>query len=512
MSMASLEAIPQPSAAAPKVLSALGAIAVVVALWVASYWHSVSDIVGIWTRSETFAHGFVIAPISAYLIWIRRHQLAASAVRPAWSVLPLVCLGIAGWLLGRQVSVAAIEHLAVVAVLVFSIWCAIGHSAFRVIAFPIGFLMFMAPVGEFLLPVLMHYTAEFTVGALRLTGIPVYQESLFFVVPNGRWSVVEACSGIRYLIASLMVGMLYAYMNYRSARKRVVFTVVAIIVPVVANWLRAYMIVMIGYLSNNELATGVDHLIYGWVFFGVIIVLMFWIGSRWRDPEEALVAAAPSTAVQHGDGQRRALGVGAVAVCLFAGAWVDGQVAPVDRQPQVQLALPAGAAGWLRAGADGMAFRPGFSGFRADDVARYVSADGDVIVYAAVFVDQVKGHEMVNWDNRLVPPGSTWRVAAHADAHLPTGAAEYVRVTGPGEALNVWRWYQVGDTALTSEYKAKAVVSFNRLVHGQDASAHVVLIVPDEDRAKAGELVDAFLASNAQALTSALSSAMEPAR
>ena len=214
MSMASLEAIPQPTAAAPKVLSALGAIAVVVALWVASYWHSVSDIVGIWTRSETFAHGFVIAPISAYLIWIRRHQLAASAVRPAWSVLPLVCLGIAGWLLGRQVSVAAIEHLAVVAVLVFSIWCAIGHSAFRVIAFPIGFLMFMAPVGEFLLPVLMHYTAEFTVGALRLTGIPVYQESLFFVVPNGRWSVVEACSGIRYLIASFMVGTLFAYLAH----------------------------------------------------------------------------------------------------------------------------------------------------------------------------------------------------------------------------------------------------------------------------------------------------------
>ena len=54
------------------------------------------------------------------------------------------------------------------------------------------------------------------------------------------------------------------------------FVAASILVPIVANWLRAYMIVMIGHLSNNKLAVGVDHIIYGWVFFGIVMLLLFW--------------------------------------------------------------------------------------------------------------------------------------------------------------------------------------------------------------------------------------------
>ncbi len=111
-------------------------------------------------------------------------------------------------------------------------------------------------------------------------------------MPNGRWSVIEACSGVRYLIASLVVGTLFAYLNYTTMWRRFAFVGVSIVVPIVANWLRAYMIVMLGYLSDNRIATGVDHIIYGWVFFGLVMLLMFWIGARWQEPEHA----APSPA------------------------------------------------------------------------------------------------------------------------------------------------------------------------------------------------------------------------
>jgi exosortase len=70
---------------------------------------------------------------------------------------------------------------------------------------------------------------------------------------------------------------------------------VSIAVPVVANWLRAYMIVMIGHLSGNTLAVGVDHLIYGWVFFGVVIMMMFMVGARWAEPP-LIGSSAPASA------------------------------------------------------------------------------------------------------------------------------------------------------------------------------------------------------------------------
>ncbi|MBL0150818.1 MAG: archaeosortase/exosortase family protein [Ideonella sp.] len=116
--------------------------------------------------------------------------------------------------------------------------------------FPLGFAFFAVPIGEFALPVLMQWTADFTVGAL----------------------------------ASFMVGSLFGYLNYQSNKRRWIFVGLSLLVPVLANWVRAYMIVMLGHLSNNRLATGVDHLVYGWVFFGVVIMGLFTIGARWAEP------------------------------------------------------------------------------------------------------------------------------------------------------------------------------------------------------------------------------------
>ena len=81
----------------------------------------------------------------------------------------------------------------------------LGTEVARRIAFPLGFLFFAVPFGDFLTPWLVDRTADFTVVALRATGIPVFREGTEFVIPTGSWSVVQACSGIRYLMASVMV-------------------------------------------------------------------------------------------------------------------------------------------------------------------------------------------------------------------------------------------------------------------------------------------------------------------
>ena len=85
-------------------------------------------------------------------------------------------------------------------------------------------------------------------------------------------------------MASFMVGCLFAYLNYASWRRRLIFALVSLAVPIVANWLRAYMIVMLGHYSGNQLAVGADHLVYGWVFFGIVITVVFMVGARWSDP------------------------------------------------------------------------------------------------------------------------------------------------------------------------------------------------------------------------------------
>src|SRR5487761_1940636 len=337
------------------------------------YRPTAESLVAIWERSETFAHGFLILPISLFLIWRKRRELAQ--LTPSPDVLGLVVLAAAGaaWLVAAAGQVQVVQQYALVTMLVAVVIAVTGREVARTIAFPLGFLFLGVPIGEALIPPLMNWTAHFTVVALRLTGIPVFEEGTFFTIPSGHWSVVEGCSGLRYLIASITVGVLFAYLNYSGLRKRLWFILASIIVPIIANGLRAYMIVMIADLSDMKLALGVDHLIYGWLFFGLVMLLLFWVGSFWRDPLPAEtgtmtaaagpigVSATPSLSAARTLADVRAeparvprtsqaslIGI-ALAVLAIGAVWVLYS-AHLDRVNAAKsapvLASPAPAAGW----------------------------------------------------------------------------------------------------------------------------------------------------------------------
>src|SRR5262249_51537114 len=134
---------------------------------------------------------------------------------------------------------------------------------------------------------LMEFTASFTVRALELTGVPVYREGLRFSIPTGDFEVASACSGIRYLIASVALGTLYAHLTYHTFWRRALFVALCLVVPLFAHGVRAYLIVMIAYWSDMRLAVGVDHLVYGWLFFGLVMFALFWLGLRLRERTSA---------------------------------------------------------------------------------------------------------------------------------------------------------------------------------------------------------------------------------
>jgi exosortase A len=248
-----------------------------------------------------------------WLIWRQRHVLAHLAPRAWWPVPAVALLVGFGWLLGELTAVNAVTQLALVSLLVLAVAAVLGRRVAWAMVFPLAYLFFAVPVGEFVMPRMMEWTADFTVRALTLTGIPVYREGQNFVIPSGNWSVewrAAACaiSSPRWWSARCTP------INYRSLRRRLVFIGVSIPVPIVANWLRAYMIVMLGHLSGNTIAVGVDHLIYGWLFFGVVILLMFdhrrpvdrtsgrrqnvSVGrARAKPPSRALLAAAGLIAI-----------------------------------------------------------------------------------------------------------------------------------------------------------------------------------------------------------------------
>ena len=116
-------------------------------------------------------------------------------------------------------------------------------------------------------------------------GIPVYVDGLYITLSSGVFEVAKACSGISYLIASTAMGSFFAFIVYKDIKKRFLFIIFAISLPIIANGLRAWIIILLAHYSDMAIATGVDHLIYGWMFFGLIIFIMFQVGLRWEDKD-----------------------------------------------------------------------------------------------------------------------------------------------------------------------------------------------------------------------------------
>lgn len=501
------------------------ALALLLATILVLYRDTASAMVLIWYRSETFTHGFIVLPIVLWLVWRRRSIIATEAPQPSlWLVVGFAGLALM-WLLGDLVAVNSITQLALVAMMVAAVPAVLGWSVAATITFPLAFMFFAVPIGEFIMPQLMDWTADFTIAALRLSGVPVFREGLNFVIPTGSWSVVEACSGVRYLIASLTVGTLFAYLNYQSTQKRILFVLVSILVPIVANWLRAYMIVMLGHLSGNTIAVGVDHLLYGWVFFGVVIMLMFMIGARWSEPEVVAAAPvrAPSSTIAGPPSAARFWFAAVVITAIVSLPMLAKQaLKPAEGAKAPQLVLAeAGFRPWQPGDAASIGLKPQYDNPSAELNQLYVNGARSVGVYLAYYHDQSYTRKLVTSTNMLVRSDDrSWSQVRQATLPVNLGgemrtarSAELRRMwEAPAQAperLLVWQIYWINGRLTSNDYLAKVYSAIYQLLGRGDDSAVLVFYTANDGSDAAREALTAFTASQYGGIDKALRAAAD---
>lgn len=490
-----------------------GALAVgMLLLLTGVFWPTFLSMAEVWERSETFTHGYLIFPISAWLIWRKRELLARIEPRPDLrGLIPLAAAG-AGWLLADAGSVNVVAQYAFIAMLVATLWTLLGWAFVRAVFFPLMFLFFAVPVGEFLILPLMGVTADFTVAMLQFTGIPVYREGTFFSIPSGDWSVVEGCSGLRYLIASVTLGVLYAYLTYRSWKRRLLFSAAAVIVPIFANSGRAYMIVMIAHLSDMKLALGIDHYIYGWVFFGLVMLLLFWIGSFWREDDQPEPSVAPAPAPAAGHAQSRRLLPVALATLAVAGlwpayaGWLDTR--PLPAMPELQVEAQGG---WQ----PGEAFTkwvPHWVGADRQLRQSYTQAGRKVLLELNYYATQRQDAELINSQNYMIKQKHPeWSNMGESLATVEIGGqtrqVRQARLRGSGgQRLLVWQWNLIDQRPVVSDHLAKAVLALDRVRLQRDDGLSVLIATPYEEpeREAAAATLARFAADMAPAIAGTL--------
>jgi exosortase A len=453
----------------------------------ALFWPTFASMAELWRTSDAYRHGFLVVPLALWLVWREKDGLAAAPLAPCWWGLPALGALAAAWLLGVLASAQVVSQAALMAMCGAVVLTVVGAGWARVLWFPLLFLFFAVPAGEGLVPTLMDWTADVTVAALRLTGVPVYREGIHFVIPSGQWSVVEACSGVKFLVASLMIGTLYAWLVYRSTARRLLFVGASLVAPIVANWLRAYLTVAIAHLTDNRLLTGADHQPFGWLLFGAVELLLFWVGLRWR--EDAAESHAAARAERRA--RWREAGAAAVATALWLGCWAIAAQAllapPHGQADTVRIAEPRGTGGWTAQAAKHAEWAPELNGAATVERFAFEREGRTVGVFVAVFRNQRQQGQLATSGNRIADLRSErWFVinSGVADTDSRGGAvpervrSAVLRDLDANGGLAVWQWYWIDGTVTISDARGKLELARSRLLRRPDTGLWVALHAP----------------------------------
>ncbi|WP_168453349.1 exosortase A [Sphingopyxis microcysteis] len=471
----------------------LAALALLTGAILALFWRDAADMAGIWWNSSTFTHCLLIVPMIGWLVSQRIDLLRP--LTPAFWWPALVWMAVAGlvWLVGEAAGVGLFRQLGLILMLQGAVGATLGEKLVRGLLFPLCYALLLVPFGEELVPLLQTFTAHISVILLHLSGISAEMEGVFITTPAGFFEVAEECSGVNFLIAMLAYAVFAAHLCFKSWTRRVVFVAAALATTILANALRAYGTMVAAEIWGIEAAGGIDHIFYGWIFFGLVIVIVMLVARRWfdRPANDVAVDVTGLDGAPRFAGAAKAVLPAALAIPLiFAGwAWlVGGRSAPLPATMAVEAPR-----GWSETRAEGMAWAPRFDGADQRLLRHFVDTNGRrVTVAIGGYERQAEGREVVAFGQGAVDPDSKWAWSASLPA---VDGARTERLLHPGPVLrDAATWYLVNG-AITGDPRGAKLAGLKARLLGGDPRA-LSLIVSSEAGQGGRDAIEDFVSAS----------------
>ena len=461
----------------------------------AVFWRDVADMSLIWWDSSTFNHCLLIVPIIGWLVDQRKAELAKITPQ-AWApALAWIGVGAMGWLLGDAAGVALARHAGLVLMLQGAVVTLLGPNVARGLMFPLFYSFFLIPFGEEFVPALQTITAKMCMWMLGLSGIPAHIEGIYISTPTALFRVAEACSGVKFLVAMVALGALIANLCFKGWGRRIAFMAACVIIPILANGVRAFGTIYIAHHGNVDFAASFDHVFYGWIFFGLVIALVVAAGWPFFDK------AADDVAIDAGKLQsplwlplpaKLALpALLAIAVIPFAWSTLASTAAsPVP----AKIMLPD-VPGWQRVDyAPQLPWKPHFAKASHELQGRYRNAAGqEADLYIAVYDRQSEGRELVGYGQGAVGPDSKWSWIAGCP-NPANGRCEHISADNKVHR-DVVSFYRTGGVTTGSGSAIKLATLKARLLGGNQQAVAVLVSAERIGRTEPRPAIDAFVKS-----------------
>lgn len=470
-------------------LYALFVAGLYLALFSGLYLSSFQEMV-LWWGKEDYNYCYFVPFVIAYLIWEKRKTFSAIASLPSWRGLAPLVSGLLLFWLGTLGGEFTTLYLSSWLVLIGLCWCYFGWRKLKAIRFVFVFMLAMFPLPNFiyynLSLRLQLISSRLGAGIIHLFAIPVLREGNVINLGVISLQVVDACSGLRYIMPLIVLGIVLAYFFRAVFWKRVLLVVSTIPLAIVVNGARIALTGIISASCGLRFAEGFYHDFTGWVVF--MASLAFLMGEMWllggRSKEAEEVEAVGESGGEKTRGRRAGIGLPVVVSLLLATTFVLAHAidfhekTPIGK-PFSQFPLKIGAWTGTRSPFDGDTIRElHFSDYMN---INFRDAKGNVVeFYVAYYASQSKGKSIHSPATCL--PGNGWVFKQSGAVELPLdGRAVSVKrdlIKKYNSTQLVYYWFPQRGRILTNPWQLKLYNFWDALTRRRTDGALVRIITP----------------------------------
>jgi EpsI family protein len=471
--------------------------------FIAAYSEILAWVVRGWFSFER-SYSLVILLLSLYMIWSRKDFILETPVQP--NLLFGSLLTAAGCLIvvaGRLSNTLMVQGISLVIVLLGLIWLLLGTKHFKMFFIPLGYLFFMFYLLEELLGRFSHFfqasTAWIAATMLRFSGMPVALHDNLIELPHITLEVAKVCNGVNHIVALTAMSVPFAFLTYRSTRKKILIALVSLLAGVFLNGLR---VSLIGYWTkynpNGQLHGPFEIFYVSFIlFFGLILfALPLALSKRWKKGKAA-ITSAPPTAVENLPAapqvQKRKQWMAvstALAILFLANAYIHlHAAAPVEPKRNLnEFSMQIGP--WTGRTVEDRDWPA--KGLAADVELRRIydhAPGGSIGLYIGYFKSQEQGKELIthqlSWLHSKAEEISVGQ-GGHKTKILKGIARGITDQTHHRGERAFYFWYQIDGDVYVDPYRAKIELVLNNLLGGRSNGA---LVIVSEETSHGSDLI-----------------------
>jgi EpsI family protein len=343
-------------------------------------------------------------------------------------------------------------------------------------------------------------TTHVTAFGLSLINVPIYVESHFIHIPEGRFSIEEVCAGLRYLLAALVVALIYVYLYIERRKNQWLFIGFVVVLSLAVNWIRVFTVIFAGHLTNMNHSLVKDHADFGWWLFAFTLIPIFWFGRYLIKKEQGSATQHEVSVSQESDERddKNSVTISAgSARYLFIVLFILVLAVPLSGfylksrhmtdSPLVDLKAPRPAGYWRGPyEIQQQASRPAFAGADREVFAGYENEDREVVLYVAQYFYQQQGKELISEYNHLYNP-SIWQPRSQTGRQIPLSDGSMINVkeivvrNEAGRRRLLWYWYSIAGTNSADPVKAK-ILQVKSLFASDASGSSIILMMVGADR------------------------------